>query len=48
VADIPTVGRRFVRGEPLVTVLAEGGSLSEVERSLRQTVALAQARLACV
>ena len=37
VADIPAVGREFRRGEPLVTVLAEGGSLSEVEQSLRQT-----------
>lgn len=48
VADIPAVGRGFVRGEPLVTVLAEGDSLSEVEQALRQTVALAQAGLACV
>jgi predicted ATP-grasp superfamily ATP-dependent carboligase len=48
VADIPAVGRGFVRGQPLVTVLAEGDSLSEVERSLRQTVALVQASLACV
>ena len=48
VADIPAVGREFRRGDPLVTVLAEGGSLSDVERSLRQRVALAQASLGCV
>lgn len=48
VADIPAVGREFHRGEPLVTVLAEGDSLAEVERSLRQQVGLAQASLGCV
>ncbi len=48
VADIPATGRAFQRGEPLVTVLAEGGSLSEVEQRLQQQVALVQAALACV
>jgi predicted ATP-grasp superfamily ATP-dependent carboligase len=48
VADIPAGGRAFRRGDPLVTVLAEGDSLAEVERSLRHQVALAQASLGCV
>ena len=48
VADIPAGGRAFRRGEPLVTVLAEGRSLREVEETLRQKVGLAQAALACV
>lgn len=48
VADIPAAGRAFRRGEPLVTVLAEGGSVRQVEERLRQEVILAQAALACV
>jgi len=48
VVDIPAVGREFHRGEPLVTMLAEGGSLADVERSLRHQVGLVQASLGCV
>jgi predicted ATP-grasp superfamily ATP-dependent carboligase len=38
-ADIPNPGTRISPGEPVLTILADGHSLAEVEADLRERVA---------
>jgi predicted ATP-grasp superfamily ATP-dependent carboligase len=46
-ADIPTVGIRIKRRQPVVTVLADGSSLAMVERQLRARTRQVQVALRC-
>jgi predicted ATP-grasp superfamily ATP-dependent carboligase len=36
VADIPAVGSTFERGEPVLTLLADGGAMDDVQKELRR------------
>ena len=45
VADLPRIGERFSAGQPVVTVLASGDSMAEVEDTLRSRCGSLQAEL---
>src|SRR5262249_47585177 len=44
-ADVPRTGERFAAGQPVVTVLSAGTSMTEVEAKLRQRVAIIESAL---
>ena len=45
IADLPAIGDKLQRGQPVVTILVDGGSLAEVEANLRFRMSIAEKRL---